>query len=155
MYYLLYANDYELPSKVAFDPKEPSLGRIRAEFVTPPHSVATIKRCISKAEKIPVLAHADLFANISCNTPLKKDSHISILGTDCPGLSPTEPMSIVLEPSLQDGRYVIKNRAADVYWNAWSNPIKTVHFWLAKVKPNMGTSHIQVNEHSPIIQVFR
>ena len=151
MYYLLYANDYEIPSKVAIDPEEPSLGRIRADFVAPPHSPATIKRCISRVEKTPELACADIFADISCNTPLK-EGHISILGTDCPGLSQTEPMAIVLNPSLPDGRYFIKNRAADIYWNAWTNPIKTVHFSSVPSTASLDVNHVQVIEHSPIIK---
>ena len=87
VYYLLYADSYEMSSKVAFDPEDPSLGRIRADFVAPPHSPASIKRCISRVERTPELAHADIFADISCDIPLK-EGHISILHTDGPGLSP-------------------------------------------------------------------
>ena len=153
-----------MPSKVAIDPEEPSLGRIRADSVAPPHSPASIKRCISRVERTPELAHADLFAGISCKTPLK-EGHISILHTDCPGLSPNEPMAIVLmpivqvqSPSIPDGKYAIKNRAADIYWNAGFNPIKTVYFdaavTLEQAKaPN--SKWAQVKRHSPIIQVFK
>ena len=145
-----------MPSKIAPDPDEPSLGRIRADSVAPPHSPVTIKRCISRMERTLELVHADLFANLSSNTPLKY-GHISFLRTDCPGLSSKEPMAIVLDPSLRDGRYYIKNRAESIYWNAWSNPIKTVHFWRnANRIENVNLKDpIQVNEHSPIIQVFR
>jgi hypothetical protein len=88
---------------------------------------------------------------------------ISILHTDGPGLSPNEPMAIVQmaivqveNPSISDGRYVIKNRAEDSYWKAWSNPITTVRFWytaMASAKYS-GFSYTKVNEHSPIIQEF-
>ena len=96
MYYLLYSDNYELPSKVAFDPEKPCLGRIRADSVAPPHSLASVKQRISRVEGIPALAHADLFADISCDTPLE-EGHISIL-RDGPGLSPNEPMAIVQMP---------------------------------------------------------
>jgi hypothetical protein len=48
VYYLLYADGYEMPSKAATDPGEPSLGCIRAESIAPPHShgPTSIKRCI-------------------------------------------------------------------------------------------------------------
>ena len=115
-----------MPSKVAFDPEEPCLGRIRADFVAPPHSLASIKRHISRVEETPALAYADLFAEISSDAPLKElESHISTLGTDGPGLSPNNPMAIVQMPIVQvetpsfpDGRYFIKNRAADIFWNS-------------------------------------
>jgi len=143
LYYLLYANDYEMESKVAIDPERPSLGRIRADSVPPPRNLASIKRCISRVERTPALAYADLFADTSSDTPLN-ESHISILRTDGPGLSPDEPMAIVQIPivqaethsivqmensSIADGKYAIKNRAMDVYWTAGLNPITTVYFW--------------------------
>ena len=119
-----------MPSKVAFDPEEPSLGRIWVDSIPPPHGPASIKLCISRAERTPALAHhANLFADISSNTPLK-EGHISILQTDCPGLSPNEPMAIVQfeSPPIPDGKYLIKNRAADIFWNAGNNPITTIYF---------------------------
>ena len=94
MYYLLYTDDYEMESKVAIDPEEPSLGRIRADSVTPPHCPTSIKRCISRVERNPALANANLFADGSCDTPLE-ECHISILRTDGPGLSQNEPMAVV------------------------------------------------------------
>ena len=42
VYYLLYADGYEIPSKVANDPEEPSIGRIRADSVAPPHNPSSI-----------------------------------------------------------------------------------------------------------------
>jgi hypothetical protein len=57
-------------------------------------------------------------------------------------------------PSIPDGRYFIKNRAADFYWNAQYNPIRMVHFFRTKMPQAIG-SILQVNEHCPIIQVFK
>jgi hypothetical protein len=156
VYYLLYDDGYEKPSKVAFDPEEPCLGRIRADSFAPPHSPTSIKQCISRVERNPALVNSNLFVDTSCDTPLK-EGHISILRADGPGLSPNEPMAIVQvkSPSIPDGRYVIKNRAADIFWSAGGSSITTVNFryltmWYAK-----HFVHTQVNKHSPIIQVFK
>ena len=112
-----------MPSKVAFDPEEPSLGRIRADSIAPPHTPASIKRCISKVEGNPAfLWKADLFADTSCDTPLK-GGHVSILPSDGPGLSPNEPMAIVRRPPISDGKYLIKYRAAEIYWHMGNNTI--------------------------------
>ena len=157
---MLYADDYIMPSKVAIDPEEPSLGRIRADFVPPPHSPASIKRCISRVERTPELAHADLFADISCDTPLK-DGHISTLHTDGPGLSPDEPMVIVQtpieSPSILDGKYLIKNWAANIFWGADSSStgMTMVYFCSSTMEQAKNTNWMQVNKHSPIIQVFK
>ena len=162
VYYLLYANDDEMASKVAIDPEIPSLGRIRADSVSPPLSPASIKRCISRVEKTPALAHANLFADISCDTPLK-EGYISISRTDGPGLSPNEPMAIVQMPIVQvetppipDGKYFIKNRAANIYWVS-CGPITNVLFWSTPVHHDIrgGDPDTEVNKHSPTIQVSK
>ena len=156
VYYLLYADDYEIPSNVAIAPEVPSLGRIRADSVAPPRSPASIKRCISRVERNPALAwHGDLFVDTSCDTPLK-EGHTSILRTDGPGLSPNEPMAIVVKKlSIPDGKYLIKNRAANIYWfTAGFNPITTVHFYLATMDFGENYNFVQVNKHSPTIPVF-
>ena len=161
MDYLLYADGYAMPSKVAINPEEPCLGRIRADSVAPPHTPTSIKRCISRVERNSALVHADLFSDTSSATPLK-EGQISILHPDGPGLSPNNPMAIVqveLEiplpvASIPDGKYLIKSRAAHIYWCAdW--PITKVHFWPTTMEAAKNSSHTQVNEHSPIIQVFR
>ena len=81
---------------------------------------------------------------------------ISILRTDGPGLSPDEPMAIVQRGPIQNGRYAIKNRAVDIYWNAGHNPITTVYF-VCSIANSKKLRHdnYQVNNHYPIIQVFR
>jgi len=134
VYYLLYANGYEMASKVAIDPEEPALGCIWADSIAPPHNPTSIKRCISRVERNPALAqrHADLFADTSCDAPLK-EGHISFLRTDGPGLSPNEPMAIVQTPPIPYGRYVIKNRAGDIFWGAGGDPI-TVYFCLCSME---------------------
>ena len=156
VYYLLYADDCGVPSKVAYDPEEPSLGRIQAESVAPPHSPASIKRCISRVEKTPALAHGEIFADISCDAPLK-EGYISILGTDGPGLSPHEPMAIVQIPIIQvecpipDGRYLIKNRTADILWNS-SAKFEAVFFYPITIVQAKGIIYLQVRS---ILQIFK
>ena len=161
MYYQLYDHS-EIPSKVAIDPEEPSLGRIRADSIAPPHSPTSIKRCISRVEGNPALLQSDLFTDTRCDTPLA-EGHISILRTDGPGLSPNDPMAIVQAEvqvevtSIPDGSYLIKNRAADLYWSAYylrSVFLPVVYFWDTSMKKARGAKDTQVNKHSTIILVF-
>ena len=156
MYYLLYADGYEMPSKSATDPEEPSLGRIRADSIAPPHTPISIRRCISRVESNPALSFGDLFADTTCDTPLR-EGQISILRTDGPGLSPNEPMAIVQVKtiSIPDGKYLIKNRGRDIYWSAGHNPIETVYFYHTTLEEAKKSIWFQVNEHSRIILLFR
>ena len=144
-----------MPSKVAFDPEEASLGRIRVDSIAPPHSPASIKRCISRVERNHAFAlpgHANLFADTSCDTPFE-EGHISILHSDGPGLSPIEPMAIVQmkNPSIPDGKYIIKNRAADLFWCTGHNPMNTVYFYSCVIQNAKRYNYHQVNNHFPII----
>ena len=84
-------------SKVSFDPEEPSLGRIPAGFVSPPHTVTSVKRCIALVECNPALAFGDLYANTSCETPMEEGC-ISVLAGNCPGLMQDDPMALVQVP---------------------------------------------------------
>ena len=153
VYYQLYSDGYEMPSKVANNPEEPSIGRIRADSIPPPHSPMSIKLCISRVERNPGIVNYDLFEDTTCDTPLT-EGHISILHTDGPGLSPNEPMAIVqLQvkiPSILDGSYLIKNRAAEIYWCTGFNPIKEVYFYSTTMEIAKDDIAMQVNEHSPI-----
>ena len=145
-----------MPSKSATDPEEPSLGRIRADSIAPPHTPISIRRCISRVESNPALSFGDLFADTTCDTPLR-EGQILIFRTDGPGLSPNEPMAIVQvkSTSIPNGRYLIKNRGADVYWNAYNNPITTVCFWHTTLEEAKKYIWFQVNEHTRIILLFR
>ena len=147
VYYLLYADDYEIPSKVAFNPDEPSLGRIRVDYFAPPYSPTSIKQCISRVEGKPALVNSDLFADTASDTPLK-EGQISIFHTDGPGLSPNEPMAIVQvkTPPIPDGRYLIKNRAADIYWDAW-NKLNPIYFFPTTTEQAKAKDYKQVNEN--------
>ena len=155
-----------MPSKVANDPEKPSIGRIRADSIAPPHSPTTIKLCISRVERNPGIVNSDLFADPSCVTPLK-EGHIAILRTEGPGLSPNEPMAIVqadvqvesplpVEPtSIPNGRYIIKNRAANIYWGVYTSISTMVYFYPRTMEEAKNRSWLQVNEHSPFILLFR
>ena len=134
VYYQVFANNSDVPSKVAFDQELPSLGCIRCDSIAPPHTPASIKRRISRVEETPELVNSNLFATIRDDSPLK-EAHILILGTDIGlGLSPDEPMAIVQMPisqvestSIPDGRNIIKNRAADILWTGWNIAKSKIH----------------------------
>ena len=163
VYYQLYADGYEMPSKLANDPEEPSIGRVRADSIAPPHNPTSIKLCISRVEGKPALVNSDLFLDTTCDYPLK-EGHISILYSDGPGLSPDEPMSIVQAqtPLIPEGKYLIKNRGADIYWGMTPvyNPIKKVYFYstseleIAELKTENAT-FMQVKKFLQIFQCYR
>jgi hypothetical protein len=148
-----------MPSEVAIDPNDPSLGCIRADSITPPHTAKSIIQCIKRVERIETLASANLFAGISCDAPLTPEGYISILHSDGPGQSMDEPMALVLPGkyfrsplaipegplAIPEGIYVIKNRATNAFWSAGHNPIKTVYHYDCEEQTAKASTVLQVN----------
>ena len=101
VHYLLYADGGLIPSKMAIDldSEDPFVARIRADYIAPPHGLASFKGCLSRVERNPLLARADIFEDISSATPLE-EGQMSNFRTDGPGMSPNEPMAIVLSPLM-------------------------------------------------------
>jgi hypothetical protein len=72
---------------------DPYLGRISAENIPPPHTVQSLKRCISSSEYIECGTRTQLFLTVSSQIPMKDNCRVSIPG---PGCTPNEPMALVL-----------------------------------------------------------
>ena len=77
------------------DPDDLPLGRIDAHFVAPPHTSASLKRCISNAERFTHFACDKLFVDISSDSPMEDELAISILTTGGPGNTPENAMALV------------------------------------------------------------
>jgi len=72
-----------------------SLGCIDARFVAPPHSAASLKRCISNAERFTYCVEDKLFLDISSESPMDDEITISILLNEGPGVTANIPMALV------------------------------------------------------------
>ena len=81
---------------------------------------------------------------------------ISILRTEGPGVSPSQPMAIVQNPivqlevespSIPNGIYFIKNRTGSIYWSVRGWPsLENVLFWTT-TNDISEHSFVQVNDH--------
>jgi hypothetical protein len=94
VYYRIYNEDGEIHSMRSFDPLDHPLGRIDAHFVAPPHTAASLKRCISNAERFAYLEDK-LFLDISSESPMDDELSISILTNEGPGALANKPMAFV------------------------------------------------------------
>ena len=152
-------------SKAARQDLETELAKLRNSLERRELEQVELKKDLRQAEKNAdesrKAARQDLeteLANLRNSLALAR-WEISILRTDKPGPSPDEPMAIVQRGPIQSGKYAIKNRAEDVYWYSPGDPITTVYFYhpLSVLTANdlRHNKAFQVNNHSPIIQVFR
>ena len=76
---------------------DPYLGSIPAILVTPPHTAASLKRCLSNVEKIDDKIPTTLFIATSSQNPMGDNGHLSILSDPGPGCTPNEPMALVAQ----------------------------------------------------------
>ncbi|KIM81880.1 hypothetical protein PILCRDRAFT_821241 [Piloderma croceum F 1598] len=91
---------------------DPYLGRISAENIPPPHTVQSLKRCISSSEYIECGTRTQLFLTVSSQIPMKDNCRVSIPG---PGCTPNEPMALVLACEFR--QYSERMRVVKVYFN--------------------------------------
>ena len=96
VYYQVYAEDGTIPSVNPIYTDDPYLGRVAAELVTPPHTVNTLKHCLSGIEDINENMPTSLFISTSSQTPMDNGGCVSILTYPGPCCTPNEPMALVL-----------------------------------------------------------
>jgi hypothetical protein len=87
VYYIVYTENGARQSKQPVNPDNPYLARIWAKQVTPPHTVASLKRCICGIEGIPrALIRGQLFSDILSESPMNEGAFPSLQAMD-PALS--------------------------------------------------------------------
>ncbi|EDR07501.1 uncharacterized protein LACBIDRAFT_298427 [Laccaria bicolor S238N-H82] len=100
VYYRLYTKDGPIKSQhpVYSTDHEPFIGRTLAKLVAPPHTTVSIKRhlCYIEGFLSSLADTAKLFVPLSCLTAKDDSARLSLVGSSGPGLSPQEPMALVL-----------------------------------------------------------
>jgi hypothetical protein len=102
VHYRVYDESGELTSKTSFDKDDTSLGRIHILSVSPPHTVASLKACIAKAEE---MADHDLqtFEDDMGEIIMKDDDTITILADVYPGILQDAPVVVVFDSKKATG----------------------------------------------------
>jgi len=95
IFYRVFAEDGAIPSSNPVYSDDPSLGRIVAKLVTPPHTALNLKRCLSGIENIDVNIMTSLYISASSQTPMDDSGRVSILAYPGPGCTPSEPLALV------------------------------------------------------------
>ena len=99
VYYRVYTKDGAIPSNAPMNTEDPYLARIAVKSVTPPHTVSSLKRCLSKVENIVNYRNSSLFLSISSHTLMDDGHRLSLLNRSGPGSIPQEPMALVVKLS--------------------------------------------------------
>ena len=94
MYYRAYNDCAAVLSKWPAGSEDPTVGRISVDCIPPPHTAASIMRCLAKNEEFEHSKESQLFINISSEFPIG-EGHVSILSSNRPGYTPEDPIVFV------------------------------------------------------------
>ena len=97
VYYRLYTSDGPISTRKPIVANDRFLGRITATSVPPPHTVASLMRCISRAELINPSVPSNLYNDLSDISPVD-DGPVSILQADGIGSTRQNAVAILYSP---------------------------------------------------------
>jgi len=109
-----------MTSKTSFDKYDTSLGCIDLFCVSPPHTVASLKACIAKAEGMTdhdLQAFEDMGEII-----MKDDDTINILADVYPGIVQDAPIAIVFDSETRSDRAFAKRIQIIYPTGTWASP---------------------------------
>ncbi|KAJ7832940.1 hypothetical protein B0H14DRAFT_2514992 [Mycena olivaceomarginata] len=99
LYYRVYGPDGAIPSKTAFDPCDPFVGRITARSVPPPHNANSLKRRVVNVENFadPDGSRTVLYHHPDSMKPLQSSDKVTIGGPGPPlfGAAPKTAFALV------------------------------------------------------------
>ena len=111
VHYRVYNPRGAVKSKNPSDSANPWVGRINVDTIPPPHTVASIMRCISKVEDMDHCKLSQLWKNSKSEAPLR-DGHVSILTSERPGSTPHDPMAFVESNALPPDSWKLRVTSA-------------------------------------------
>ena len=97
VYYRPYQEDGAIESRSPPYSNDRSIGRILSKAVTPPHTVASLKRHLCKIEGFSGSENAHLYLSILSQTILDYSSRLDLMNRYGPGSSEKEPMVLLIK----------------------------------------------------------
>lgn len=95
VYYQVFGYSSAQKSSQAFDPEDPTVGRVLARNIAPPRTAAIVKRYIADLEALDESSLSELYTT-SGGDPVDDDARLNILDEDGPGSCPEAPIQLIL-----------------------------------------------------------
>ncbi|EDR03583.1 uncharacterized protein LACBIDRAFT_295204 [Laccaria bicolor S238N-H82] len=97
VYYHLYTKLGAFESTQPLYHNDRFIGRIPSKSVTPPRTVASLKRCLCKLEGLSEPDKALVYTPLSSPAPIEDSARLSFHAPSGPGLSEQDPIALVVE----------------------------------------------------------
>jgi hypothetical protein len=144
VYYQIFKKHRAIALKHPAHPNDPHVGRISVNIIPPPHTAASIMRCISKAEALDLANGSQLFPSVLSELPFD-EGHVSILTSDCPGASPEDPVALVDTPAPPRIQVVTTTETVMPAKTATLTPVRTPTLSVA-ASPTLSTVSEPISE---------
>ena len=108
VHYRVYTKDGPLKSNHPIYSNDPFISRIASSSVRPPHTAASLMRCLCRIEGL-AQQNCILFQSLSEMTALNDSIHLSLRGPAGPGASDLDPMALVVDKRAADRRSQVTN----------------------------------------------
>ena len=105
VYYRLYTQGEPIKSNNPIYSNDPFISRIIPRSVPPPRTAASLKRHLCKIEGFSAPESCTLYLSLSDNVPADGGTRLSLQGDFGPGLSPSDPVALVVSPQESGQRF--------------------------------------------------
>ncbi|KAJ7759744.1 hypothetical protein DFH07DRAFT_817049 [Mycena maculata] len=148
LYYRVYSQDGGIPSKTAFDPRNPFVGRITARSVPPPHNAGTLKRCLDNKENF-AMRRTVLFLDPDSPNQLWPADKVEILDPETQnGTAPETAFALVLQDDLTADENAAINRQ-DLSTGCGNDP--SYLYYRLFTRFGEDTSRVSFNSNEPAV----
>ena len=104
VYYRLYTVEGPLESNNPIFVNDCFISRVSSKSVRPPHTAASLKRCVCKIEGVKGPEKATLYLSLSEKKPLDNSARLALRGNPGPGLSEVDPAVFVIDNGVAEKR---------------------------------------------------
>ena len=104
VYYRLYTTEGPLESNNPIFSNDRFISRISSRSVRPPHTAASLKRCICKTEGVEGPEKGALYLSLSEKKPLDDSARLALRGNSGPGSSEVDPVAFVVDKGAAEKR---------------------------------------------------
>ncbi|EDR01802.1 uncharacterized protein LACBIDRAFT_295543 [Laccaria bicolor S238N-H82] len=108
IYYRLYTKEGPLESNNPIFSNDPFISRISSKSVRPPHTAASLKKCICKIEDVEGPQMGALYSSLSEREPLEDSARLVLRGNSesepGPGSSEVDPIILVVDKGAAEKR---------------------------------------------------
>ena len=119
VYYRLYTTGGPLETNNPIFSNDRFISRISSRSVRPPHTAASLKRCIWKTEGVEGLEKGALYLSLSERKPLDDSARLALRGNSGPGSSEVDPVIFVVDKGDAEKRPKSASNAGSNELPAW------------------------------------